>query len=201
MKKSVLEGTPRHNPYRRFAGRIFYVLATKALRVVNLLSPATYMRLYLPLLRLYGMRFVGKPRHIGRVYFDDLNRIEIGDRTGISDQVVFLTHDYSCTVALRAIGEPLPCDTALVSGIKIGNNVFVGMRTIILPNTQVGDNVIIGAGSVVKGRIPANSVVQGNPAKVVTTIENYATYCSFALASGMGRMGRSNGDVPAVVQS
>ncbi len=187
MRKSVLERTPRHHRYRRFAGRVFYVLTTKAIRVVNLVSPKTYMRLYLPILRLYGMRFVGKPAFIGRVYFDDINRIEIGDKASIADQVVFLTHDYSCTIAMRAIGEPPARDIALVNNIKIGSNVFIGMRTIILPNTQVGDNVIIGAGSVVKGRIPANSVVQGNPAKVVTTIENFAAFCSFALASGMGR--------------
>lgn len=187
MKKYDEEGVPRKNQCKRFAGRVFYVLAKKALGILSLVFPRTYMRLYLRLLRLYGMRIVGTPRYIASAYFDDLNKIELGDRVAISDQAVFLTHDYTCTNALRAIGEPPPRDMALVGGIKIGNNVFVGMRTIILPNTQVGDNVVIGAGSVVKGKIPANSVVAGNPAKVITTIENYAAYCSFALASGKGR--------------
>ncbi|HOP59466.1 MAG TPA: acyltransferase, partial [Bacteroidales bacterium] len=51
--------------------------------------------------------------------------------------------------------------------IKIGNNVFIGNNCTILPGTTVGDNCIIGAGSVVRGNFPENSVIVGNPAKVV----------------------------------
>lgn len=187
MIKASEQHASRNNRYKRFAGRLFYVLAKKMVRVVNLVNPRAYMHLYLPLLRLYGMRLAGTPRFIGSVYFDDFKSIELGDRVAISDQVVFLTHDYSCTTAMRAIGEPSPSDISLVNDIRIGNNVFIGFRTIILPNTQVGDNVVISAGSVVKGRIKANSVVAGNPAKVIATIENYAAYCSFAIASGLAR--------------
>jgi acetyltransferase-like isoleucine patch superfamily enzyme len=52
--------------------------------------------------------------------------------------------------------------------IRIGNNVFVGTNCIILYGTTIGDNCIVGAGSVVRGHYPDNSVIVGNPAKVVT---------------------------------
>jgi len=55
--------------------------------------------------------------------------------------------------------------------VTIGNNVWVGLNAIILKGSQIGDNCVIGAGSVVKGIFPPNSVVSGNPAKVVKTFE------------------------------
>ena len=55
----------------------------------------------------------------------------------------------------------------------VGNNVFIGMHATILMGTHVGDNVIIGAGSVVSGFFEDNVVLAGNPAKVICTIEDY----------------------------
>ena len=51
--------------------------------------------------------------------------------------------------------------------VKIGNRVFVGYNSIILCNVKIGDDVIVGAGSVVTRDIPSNSIVAGNPAKVI----------------------------------
>lgn len=51
--------------------------------------------------------------------------------------------------------------------IIIGNHVWVGARSIILYNTEIGDGSIVGAGSLVKSKIPNNCIVAGNPAKVV----------------------------------
>lgn len=53
------------------------------------------------------------------------------------------------------------------SPIRIGSNVWIARGANILPESKIGNNVIIGAGSVVKGEIPDNSVVAGNPARVV----------------------------------
>ena len=50
---------------------------------------------------------------------------------------------------------------------------LVGMKSIILMGSQIGNNVIIGAGAVVSGNIPDNVVVAGNPAKVVCTLDDY----------------------------
>ena len=58
--------------------------------------------------------------------------------------------------------------------VYIGNNVFIGMGATILMGADIGDNCIIGAGSVVKGTIPPNSVVAGNPARVICNLDEYA---------------------------
>ena len=56
-------------------------------------------------------------------------------------------------------------------GIFIGNNVWIGANCCILPNVHIGDNCVIGAGSVVTKDIPSNSVAAGNPAKVIKKID------------------------------
>ena len=99
--------------------------------------------------------------------------IKIGDRTTISSNTILLTHDYSLTNALRAVGEQLPTDVGVIRPIYIGNNCFIGMNVVVLPGTVVEDNVIVGAGSVIRGHLESNSVYIGNPAKRIMSIEEY----------------------------
>jgi maltose O-acetyltransferase len=54
--------------------------------------------------------------------------------------------------------------------VKIGQNVWLGGNTVILPGVTIGDNVVVGAGSVVVKDIPNNVVVAGNPAKFIKNI-------------------------------
>lgn len=54
--------------------------------------------------------------------------------------------------------------------VSIGNNVWIGGSVTILPGVKIGDNVTIGAGSVVTGDIPSNTVAVGNPCKVIKTL-------------------------------
>ena len=60
-----------------------------------------------------------------------------------------------------------------MDSISIGNISFIGARATLLPGTEIGDNCIIGACSVVKGKIPSNSIVIGNPAKIVATTSEW----------------------------
>ena len=62
-------------------------------------------------------------------------------------------------------------ENKLSKEVSIGNNVFIGMKTIILKGVSIGDNVIIGAGSVVTKNIPDNEVWAGNPAVYVKTVK------------------------------
>ena len=57
--------------------------------------------------------------------------------------------------------------------IEVKNNVFIGSNTIILPNVRIGNNVMVGAGSVVTKDVPDNSVVAGNPARVIESFDEY----------------------------
>ncbi len=108
------------------------------------------------------------------VVFDanDYSLISIGDATTISSEVVFLTHDYSISKGLKTLDPNL--SGRFLRPISIGANSFIGMRTILLPGTSIGDNVIVGAGSVVKGKIPDNVVVAGNPAKILCSTQEWA---------------------------
>ena len=104
--------------------------------------------------------------------FIDMTRpwlIEIGNDVQITDGVTILTHGYDWAVLKGVYGEILGSS----GGVKIGNNVFIGTKTTILKGVTIGNNVIIGANSLVNKDIPNNCVVAGNPARVITTLEEY----------------------------
>ncbi len=88
--------------------------------------------------------------------------IEIGNHVAVASGVRFITHDGGVW-AFRLKYPNIDC----FGLIKIGDNCFIGMDSIILPNTEIGNNCIVGAGSVLRGKIPDDSIVMGNPAKVV----------------------------------
>ena len=155
----------------RGIARIVLHVVAAALMPLELQNPRLFMRIYVAVLSSYGIRFKGYPRYIStRARFDDFGLITIGKRTVISKYVILLTHDYSLTTALIAIGEKPPTDVAVRRPIEIGSNVFIGMNALLLPGTRIGDNVIIGAGSVVRGDIPSDSIMLGNPAVRVASL-------------------------------
>jgi maltose O-acetyltransferase len=90
----------------------------------------------------------------------DVVRVTIGDGTQIGPGVQILTADHPREPALRAqmleFGRP----------IMIGRNVWIGGGAIILPGVTIGDDALIGAGSVVTRDVPARAVAVGNPARL-----------------------------------
>jgi maltose O-acetyltransferase len=60
-----------------------------------------------------------------------------------------------------------------IGRVTIGDNVFIGAGSIILQNVCIGKNSIIGAGSVVTKDIPADSIAAGNPAKVIDSLKSF----------------------------
>lgn len=90
--------------------------------------------------------------------------ITIGNNSALTNGVTILAHDGS-------ISRHTGCTK--VGTVSIGSNTFIGVKTIILPGVHIGDNVVVGAGSVVTKDIPDNSVAAGNPALVVGTISEY----------------------------
>ena len=103
---------------------------------------------------------------MGEVIIDPSHcwHITIGNNVTLAPRVHILAHDASTKVFL---------DYTRVSNVTIGDNVFVGAGTIVLPGVSIGNNVVIGAGSVVSRDIPDGSVAVGNPAKVVKSIDEY----------------------------
>lgn len=95
--------------------------------------------------------------------------VNIGNNVEITRGVTIITHDYSWALFKHNTGEIIGSRGKVV----IGNNVFIGINTIILKGVSIGNNVIIGANSVITKDVPDNSVVCGNPAKVICTYEEY----------------------------
>ena len=56
--------------------------------------------------------------------------------------------------------------------VTIGDNVFIGINCIILPNVHIGNDVIVGAGTIVSKDIPNNSVAVGNPMQIIGSFED-----------------------------
>lgn len=95
----------------------------------------------------------------------DANKVEFGDNVFIGPNCGFYT-----------AGHPLDYETRnkgleYAKPIKVGNNVWFGGNVTVLPGVKIGDNSVIGAGSVVTKDIPENSVAVGNPCKVIKKIE------------------------------
>ena len=83
--------------------------------------------------------------------------VEVGDDVILSN----------CTILAHDGSTKMYTGKSKVGKVKIGNRVFVGYNSIILCNVKIGDDVIVGAGSVVTKDIPNNSIIAGNPARVI----------------------------------
>ena len=89
--------------------------------------------------------------------------VSIGNNVTLTG-VMVLAHDASTQISLGV---------SKVGRVRIGNNVFVGHRSIVLPGVSIGDNCVIGAGSVVSKNIPSGSIAVGNPIRIVGCYENF----------------------------
>ena len=90
--------------------------------------------------------------------------IEIGDNVTMAPRVHILCHDASTKPFLNY---------TKIGRVTIGDNVFLGAESVVLPGVRIGSNVIIGANSTVTHDIPENSVAVGSPARVICSLEDY----------------------------
>ena len=107
--------------------------------------------------RIKGMRISKSARVSWRVYLDKASSkgIIIDDESYLASGVTVLAHDYA-----RLTGR---------LNTRIGKRCFIGVNAIIMPGVTIGDEVIVGAGSVVTKDVPGNCIVAGNPAKIIKT--------------------------------
>ena len=94
--------------------------------------------------------------------FQDQGGIEIGDGVLIGHNVTIATLNHDINPKKRANITP--------ASVKIGKNAWIGSDCTILPNVEIGDGAIIGAGGVVTKSIPKNTIAVGNPARVIREI-------------------------------
>jgi len=116
---------------------------------------------------------VGNRIFIGRgVEFNIKGGIDIGDDCLIASGCIFVDSNHGVLPDLAMNQQPL-----VVCPIKIGNNAWIGARSIILKGVTIGEGSVIGAGSVVTKSIPAGEIWVGNPArfkkKISESIRNF----------------------------
>lgn len=95
-------------------------------------------------------------------------RITIGDNTIIGANCKIIDSDFHPLNAGEN-GRLSNCSSKMIrkEEVLIGKNCFIGTNAIILKGTQLGNNVVVGAGSVVSGKFPDNVIIAGNPAKII----------------------------------
>lgn len=98
-----------------------------------------------------------------KVQLDGTGGIEIGKNCTISESVIIQTHSHGLDPRSQPQGMPL----------IIEDNVWLGMHCIVLPQvSRIGKNAIVGAGAIVTRDVPPNTVVAGNPAKIIRNIKS-----------------------------
>ena len=105
----------------------------------------------------------------GAVIRADYGDIIIGKNCSIQDNAVLHTDDH-----LELGDNVLMTHGAVVHGGKVGSNVLIGVNAVLLEDTDVEDHVFIGAGAIVRGHVPANSLVIGVPGKIRPLSEKQA---------------------------
>lgn len=90
--------------------------------------------------------------------------IEIGDDVTLAPRVHVLCHDASTKMFLNY---------TKIGRVTIGDRVFIGAESVVLPGVTIGEDVVIGANSTVTHDIPSNSVAVGSPAHVICSLDEY----------------------------
>ena len=96
--------------------------------------------------------------------FLDCGKITVGDNVMLGPKVARYAVNHAIDPAVRSQGHDYPVP------ITIGSNVWIGGSVVVCPGVTIGDNTVIGAGSVVTKDIPSNVVAAGNPCRVIRPI-------------------------------
>jgi hypothetical protein len=116
--------------------------------------------------RYLGVRVGEGSRVLTRRFGSEPWLISIGQRVTVSSEVQFLTHD-----GIGWLYEDEQGRRYRYAPITVGDDVFIGYGSIILPGVQIGSRAVVGAGSVVTRDVPDGAVVGGNPARPLTTYD------------------------------
>lgn len=138
--------------------------------------PARATYIYARFLIDNGATLVGLPNYLSaKIWFDgaDYSKIKLGRDVTISSNVRILTHDWSLYTVAKAFGCKPSEPIGIHRSVTVGDYSFIGTGSILLPGAEIGVGVLVGAGSVVRGKVPDYSIVVGNPAVVIGNTKNF----------------------------
>lgn len=121
--------------------------------------------------RKVGVRMNGRVTIYGSNYFmfsAEPYLVTLGDNVYISVDATFVCHDGG----VLPFRKDIP-DLDLAAPIIVHDNVFIGMKAIIMKGVEIGENSVVAAGAIVTKSVPPGSVVGGNPARVISTTDVY----------------------------
>jgi galactoside O-acetyltransferase len=171
LPKERRQGKRRMRAYNRTGGSAFGLLHRYFL-MKRIFGKKTWAWIEPPFYFCYGRHI-----HLGDYCYLNVNcsfiddgEIEIGDHTEFGPNVVIVT-----------VGHPLdPANRPLMYAEKvtIGKNVWIGASVTILPGVRIGDNTVIGAGSLVTKDIPSDVLAYGSPCQIIRPLseEDKKTY-------------------------
>lgn len=138
----------------------------KILRVVKFLNDPGHYYSRVEDLKRNGMKIGNNVQILHGTILDSSRPflIEIGSNVTFAPCCHVLTHDASMEMFL---------EKTRIGKVIIHDNCFIGAGSIILPGVSIGPNAVVGAGSVVSRNVPADSVAAGNPARVISRIEEF----------------------------
>tara|TARA_R110002050_G_scaffold198306_1_gene333098 strand:- start:2532 stop:2984 length:453 start_codon:yes stop_codon:yes gene_type:complete len=137
---------------------------SKIIRIIIHYMGNIFRYIHITSLKFSGVE-IGKNTMISLGAKIDVHRgkIIIGSNCLITSGVKILSHDgASRMIDINDFGN---------GEVTIGNNVFIGVNAVILKGVNIGDNSVIGAGAIVSKNVPAQSLVVGNPGKVIKKLD------------------------------
>ncbi len=155
-------------------------MSRKLIFLLDGVNARLYMKFYYKWLKNQGLDLKGKPKYIHHtVSFDGVSyrNIHIGDSVVVSKDVLILIHDFSVETGLLAIGmsSGVSEEAYYIKDVIIGDDCFIGARTVILGGTEIGNHCIVGAGTIIPGKKYEDySIIAGNPGRVIGDVREWA---------------------------